>query len=112
MSADLTRRAFEQLVVAAAAAGVLPTVAQAEQEAAPRIIERERRRRSRRGWYDKNGVRQGGLMAFIRYYWKVLEPGTDLVEGWALWAIVEHLEAVTFGEITRLLMNVPPGFMK
>jgi hypothetical protein len=30
----------------------------------------------------------------------------------ALEAICVHLEAVTFGDITRLLINVPPGFMK
>lgn len=72
----------------------------------------ERKLQARRGWYDANGTRQGGLMAFVRYYWSVLEPETPLVDGWALWAICEHLEAVSFGEITRLLINVPPGFMK
>lgn len=51
-------------------------------------------------------------MAFIRYYWHVLEPEAKLIEGWPLYAIVQHLEAVTFGEITRLLITVPPGFMK
>jgi hypothetical protein len=35
-----------------------------------------------------------------------------LVEGWPLDAICLHLEAVTFGDINRLLINVPPGFMK
>jgi predicted phage terminase large subunit-like protein len=67
---------------------------------------------SQRGWYDEDGVRQGGLIAFVRYFWSVLEPETPFVDGWPLWAMCEHLEAVTFGEITRLLMNVPPGFMK
>lgn len=71
-----------------------------------------RAEQSRRGYYDANGVRQGGLIAFVRYFWEVLEPVDPLVEGWPLWAICEHLEAVTFGEITRLLINVPPGFMK
>lgn len=52
------------------------------------------------------------LLAFTRRLWPVLEPHTPFVEGWALNAICEHLEAVTDGEITRLLMNVPPGFMK
>jgi predicted phage terminase large subunit-like protein len=32
--------------------------------------------------------------------------------GWAVDAICEHLEAVTSGELKRLLMNVPPGSMK
>src|SRR5262249_24705014 len=40
------------------------------------------------------------------------EPETRLVEGWLLDAIAEHLEAVTLGKITRLLINVPPGSMK
>lgn len=34
------------------------------------------------------------------------------MRGWALEAICEHLEAVARGEVNRLLMNVPPGFMK
>jgi hypothetical protein len=37
-----------------------------------------------------------------------------MIEGWPLEAICLHLEALTFGDIpsNRLLMNVPPGFMK
>ena len=60
----------------------------------------------------KNQSRRGGLIEFVRYFWHILEPKTRLVEGAALEAICRHLEAVTFGEINRLLMNVPPGFMK
>ena len=52
------------------------------------------------------------LAEFAKRAWRVLEPGTPLKWGWALDAICEHLEAVTRGEITRLLMNVPPGTMK
>jgi predicted phage terminase large subunit-like protein len=52
------------------------------------------------------------LAAFARLAWPVLEPATPLRWGWALDAICAHLEAVTRGEITRLLMNVPPGTMK
>ncbi len=65
-----------------------------------------------RGYRDENGVWQGGLLAFVRYFWPLLEPGTKFVDGWALEAVCEHLEAVTFGEVTKLLINVPPGFMK
>lgn len=32
--------------------------------------------------------------------------------GWVLDAMAEHLQAVTDGDILRLLINVPPGFMK
>jgi predicted phage terminase large subunit-like protein len=67
---------------------------------------------SQRGWYDEDGVRQGGLIAFVRYFWHVVEPETPFGDGWPIWSMIEHLEAVSFGEITRLLMNVPPGFMK
>jgi len=74
--------------------------------------EHDKADQARRGYYDKHGVRQGGLIAFVRYFWHVLEPETKFVDGWTMWAICEHLEAVTFGEITRLLINVPPGFCK
>jgi predicted phage terminase large subunit-like protein len=52
------------------------------------------------------------LSDFARAAWHVLEPVTELKWGWSLDAICEHLEAVTRGEITRLLVNVPPGCMK
>lgn len=54
----------------------------------------------------------GGLIHFVRYFWRVIEPGRVLVEGWPLEALCIHLEAVAHGEIRRLLINVPPGFMK
>ena len=60
----------------------------------------------------KEQAREGGLINFVRYFWDVLEPQTEFVEGEALDAICQHLEAVTFGDINRLLINVPPGFMK
>jgi predicted phage terminase large subunit-like protein len=52
------------------------------------------------------------LAEFAKRAWKILEPTTVLKWGWALDAICLHLEAVTDGRITRLLMNVPPGTMK
>lgn len=54
----------------------------------------------------------GGLLEFVRDFWGILEPQTVFVEGEALSAVCMHLEAVTHGRINRLLMNVPPGFMK
>lgn len=78
----------------------------------------ERRRRmakaehKTRGYRDEDGVWRGGLMAFVRYFWHVLEPGTPFIEGMPIEAVCEHLEAVTFGEITNLLINVFPGAMK
>lgn len=52
------------------------------------------------------------LATFAQRAWHVLEPVAELKWGWALDAICQHLEAVTNGDITRLLMNVPPGSMK
>lgn len=52
------------------------------------------------------------LYRFIRLMWLIVEPETPFVGGWALEGWCEHLEAVSRGEITRLLGNVPPGFSK
>lgn len=41
-----------------------------------------------------------------------MEPEREFVRGWALEAICSHLEAIAFGQINRLLENVPPGYMK
>lgn len=52
------------------------------------------------------------LATFIRRAWAVLEPGQPYVHGWHVDAMAEHLEAVTTGQIRRLLINIPPGTMK
>lgn len=52
------------------------------------------------------------LIDFIRLLWPTVEPANVFCEGWAIEAICDHLEAVTSGEIRRLIINVPPGFMK
>jgi predicted phage terminase large subunit-like protein len=49
---------------------------------------------------------------FVHQAWPVIEPGTPLIWGWVLDAMVEHLEAVTRGDIKRLVISVPPGTMK
>lgn len=52
------------------------------------------------------------LANFVRQSWRIYDPSSPLVWGWHIDAICEHLEAVTAGEITRLLVNIPPGTMK
>jgi predicted phage terminase large subunit-like protein len=54
----------------------------------------------------------GSLIDFAEVFWPVIEPGRPFVKGWAIEAVCEHLEAVTAGQIKRLLINVPPGLMK
>lgn len=57
-------------------------------------------------------IAKASFAEFVKMAWPVLEPASELKWGWSLDAICEHLEAVTSGEIKRLLMNVPPGCMK
>jgi predicted phage terminase large subunit-like protein len=52
------------------------------------------------------------LRNFVPLAWPILEPEAQYVGGWAIDAMCEHLEAVTYGWINRLLINVPPGSMK
>jgi predicted phage terminase large subunit-like protein len=52
------------------------------------------------------------LAEFVKQAWHVIEPGQKYLHGWHVDAIAEHLEAVTSGDIMRLLVNVPPGTMK
>ena len=52
------------------------------------------------------------LATFVREAWHVLEPGQPYIHGWHVEAVCEHLEAITSGDLTRLLINIPPGTMK
>lgn len=61
---------------------------------------------------EASRVKSRTLAGFIREAWHVVEPGTPLVWGWHIEAICQHLEAVTYGKISRVLINVPPGTMK
>jgi predicted phage terminase large subunit-like protein len=49
---------------------------------------------------------------FVRQAWPIVEPSTPFVPGWHIDAIIDHLEAVTRGQIRNLLINVPPRHMK
>ncbi len=51
------------------------------------------------------------LAFFIRALWRYIDP-SPYVGGWHIAAICEHLEAVTRGEIRRLLITMPPRHMK
>ena len=55
---------------------------------------------------------EDSLIEFASYVWPVVEPAIPFIRGWAIDAIAEHLEAVTYGYIKKLLINVPPGFSK
>jgi predicted phage terminase large subunit-like protein len=52
------------------------------------------------------------LREFVYQAWSIVEPSTPFVPGWHIDAIVEHLEAISYGHIRKLLINVPPRHMK
>jgi predicted phage terminase large subunit-like protein len=51
------------------------------------------------------------LGLFLRKGWRYIDPA-PYVHGWHLDAIAEHLEAVTYGDIRRLIINIPPRHSK
>ena len=52
------------------------------------------------------------LRDFVHAAWHMVEPGREFKDNWHIGAICEHLQAVSEGEITRLVINVPPACMK
>jgi len=52
------------------------------------------------------------LSEFIKSAWHTIEPNTDYLQHWHIDYMCEYLEAVTAGEITRLIINIPPRYMK
>lgn len=79
-------------------------------ERAKRATEAERRRIASDFYAIRAKCQR--LTGFVREAWHVLEPTAQYSHNWHVDAICEHLEAVTAGQINRLLINVPPGSMK
>lgn len=52
------------------------------------------------------------LRHFVQFFWQVIEPQTELIWGWPLDAVCDHLEAVSRGEIRDLVINIPPRHLK
>ena len=52
------------------------------------------------------------LYTFVRQAFPIVEPQTPFVDGRHLRVICDHLEALAFGVIAKLLINIPPRFMK
>lgn len=48
------------------------------------------------------------LYEFVKLMWPVLEPGAPFVDGFHIRMICDALQAVTAGEVRRLIINVPP----
>jgi hypothetical protein len=56
-------------------------------------------------------VYRDNLYEYIKAAWPVIEPAPFL-PNWHIELLAEYLEAVTHGEIKRLLINLPPRYMK
>lgn len=52
------------------------------------------------------------LRRFVEAAWPIVEPDTTFSRNWHIDRLCTKLEAVTRGEIPRLLVNVPPGTSK
>ena len=66
------------------------------------MIQRERDRRAA----------SANLYEFVRQSWHVVEPGVPFIASWHIEQICEHLEAITAGELRKLLINIPPRHSK
>jgi len=66
------------------------------------LIKREQERRAA----------SAGLYEFVQQAWHVVEPGVPFVPSWHIQEICEHLEAISSGEIRKLLINIPPRHSK
>jgi predicted phage terminase large subunit-like protein len=49
---------------------------------------------------------------FVRQAWPSIEPAQPLMWGKAMEMVCDHLEAVDRRDITRLIVNIPPGYSK
>lgn len=87
-----------------------PSLERFEAERNRRALERERQGLS--GNTDQVKANCKRLVGFIREAWHILEPNNPYTHGWHIDAISEHLEAISLGQITRLVINEPPGCMK
>ena len=85
-------------------------MAEIRAERARREAERERERLAKD--VERIRARCATLSGFVREAWHVVEPSSTYVHGWHIDAVCAHLEAITYGQINRLLINVPPGTMK
>lgn len=52
------------------------------------------------------------LAYFVKKSWRHVGESGRYIHNWHIEAISEHLEAVSAGQIKRLVVNIPPRFMK
>lgn len=55
---------------------------------------------------------EADFLCFVRMIWPILEPETELQEGWVLDVLCDIMMSVADGYLTRVCINVPPGSLK
>ena len=49
---------------------------------------------------------------YLRLAWSIIEPDTEYLHNWHIDAMAEYLVGCTTGQVTRLVINIPPRYMK
>jgi len=52
------------------------------------------------------------LREYVAAAWHILEPSNPFVSGWHIDAICDHLQAISDGDLLRLIINLPPRHTK
>lgn len=60
----------------------------------------------------QTALAEKSLSDYVRQAWPILEPTTPYLHNYHIDLISEHLEAVVLGQLTRLIVNIPPRYMK
>lgn len=63
-------------------------------------------------WEEERRAASASLYEFVKQAWPIVEPGVPFISSWHIEAICEHLEAVSNGDIRKLLINIPPRHSK
>ena len=61
---------------------------------------------------EKENRAKGSLFEFLVGAWEVLNPNVALLPNWHLKLLSEYLEAVYYGEILKLIINIAPRSLK
>ena len=89
---------------------VLPPDVPANRVAEARQSMRARARE--RGYEPRAKAPLISLHDFTRAGWPELEPDRAFVDNWHVGVVAEHLTACSYGQIRKLIINIPPGLMK
>lgn len=68
--------------------------------------------RHRQAQVAKKEEAEADFLVFVRMMWPILEPKAEFKEGWIIDLLCEILMAVSFDQLKRVCINVPPGSMK